>query len=89
MTDRSIYVDIALLIKSLVDGRYEVVEKIVSVMDNVNTQSATSLYETFELAEVKRSGRLFKDPSHVRARQMIEHGGESTNPKTSPGSPKR
>jgi transposase len=54
VTERRTKVDFARFIKSLVDGRYRDAEKIVLVMDNLNTHSAASLYEAFEPAEAKR-----------------------------------
>jgi len=38
----------------VVDGMYPQAQKIVRVMDNLNTHSPASLYEAFEPAEAKR-----------------------------------
>jgi transposase len=46
--------DWAHFIKELVDKDYRKAEKIVLVMDNLNTHTGASLYETFEPAEAKR-----------------------------------
>lgn len=46
--------DWAHFIKELVDEDYPDVEKVVIVMDNLNTHAGSSLYETFEPAEAKR-----------------------------------
>lgn len=47
-------VDWALFIKEMVDVDYPKAEKVVLVMDNLNTHSGASLYETFEPQEAKR-----------------------------------
>ena len=46
--------DFAWFVKDLLDGRYRDVEKMVLVMDNLNTHSAASFYEAFEPAEARR-----------------------------------
>lgn len=46
--------DWAHLIKGLVDGEYAEAEVIVLVLDNLNTHTPASLYETFPPAEAKR-----------------------------------
>jgi hypothetical protein len=46
--------DWAHFIKELVDEDYSDAEKVVIVMDNLNTHAGSSLYETFEPAEAKR-----------------------------------
>lgn len=47
-------VDWAQQIKKLVDERYPKAERIVLVMDNLNTHTPASLYEAFEPAEARR-----------------------------------
>lgn len=54
VTDRRTKVDWAHLIKDLVDLRYPQAEKIVLVMDQLNTHDPASLYEAFPPAEAKR-----------------------------------
>ena len=54
ITDKRTKVDWAHYIKELVDGRYSEAEKIVLVMDNLNTHTGSSLYEAFEPAEARR-----------------------------------
>jgi hypothetical protein len=54
VTERRTRVDWAEYIKELVDVRYAAAEKIVLVMDNLNTHSGTSLCEAFEPGEAKR-----------------------------------
>ena len=46
--------DWAQLIKELVDEHYPEKEKIILVMDNLNTHKLGSLYEAFEPAEARR-----------------------------------
>ncbi len=46
--------DWAAFIKSLVDNDYPSADKIIPVMDNLNTHAGSSLYETFEPEEAKR-----------------------------------
>ena len=54
VTDRRTAVDWARQIKDLVDGRYPAAERIVLVLDNLNTHTPGSLYEAFPPAEAKR-----------------------------------
>jgi DDE superfamily endonuclease len=54
VTDQRTKVDWAQQIKNLVDVRYPAAERIVLVMDNLNTHSPASLYEVFPPAEAKR-----------------------------------
>jgi len=52
--DRRTRKDFAACIRELVDVHYADAEKIVLVLDNLNTHSEGSLYETFEPAEARR-----------------------------------
>jgi hypothetical protein len=54
ITDHRKKVDLAYFIKELVDVHYPNADKIVLVMDNLNTHNGSSLYEAFEPAEAKR-----------------------------------
>jgi hypothetical protein len=54
VTDRRTRTDWAQQIKDLVDRRYPEAERILLVMDNLNTHSPASLYEAFAPAEAKR-----------------------------------
>jgi hypothetical protein len=54
VTERRTKVDWVQQIKDVVDVRYPEAERIVLVMDNVNTHGPASLYEVFPLAEAKR-----------------------------------
>jgi DDE superfamily endonuclease len=54
VTERRTKTDWAHQIKEMVDERYPEAERIVLVMDNLNTHSPSSLYETFEPKEARR-----------------------------------
>ena len=54
VTERRTRLDFAAFVKDLLDGRYRDAEKVVLVMDNLNTHGPASLYEAFEPAEARR-----------------------------------
>ena len=54
VTDRRTKVDWARQVKQLVDEDYPDKERIVLVMDNLNTHHPASLYEAFEPVEARR-----------------------------------
>lgn len=54
ITEHRQKVDWAKFIKGMIDDRYPEAEKIVLVMDNLNTHSISSLYEAFPPHEAKR-----------------------------------
>ena len=54
ITARRTKVDWALNVRALVDEVYPEAEKVVLVMDNLNTHAAASLYEAFPPTEAKR-----------------------------------
>ncbi len=54
VTERRTKVDWACRIKGLVDVRYPEAERIVLVMDNLNTHTPASLYEAFDPVEARR-----------------------------------
>jgi hypothetical protein len=54
VTQRRTKKDWACCVKELVDQMYPLAEKIVLVMDNLNTHGPASLYEAYEPAEAKR-----------------------------------
>ena len=54
VTERRTKIDFAQVIRELVDGHYRAAEKIVLVMDNLNTHKVASLYEAFDPAEARR-----------------------------------
>jgi len=53
-TERRTKIDWAHFIKELVDDHYPDAEKIILVMDNLNTHTKASLYEAFTPSEAKR-----------------------------------
>lgn len=53
-TRRHTRIDWALQVKQLIDVDYPSAERFTLVMDNLNTHSPASLYETFEPAEARR-----------------------------------
>lgn len=54
ITDRRTKQDWAHFIKELVENDYPEAEKVVLIMDNLNTHSGASLYEAFDAEEAKR-----------------------------------
>jgi len=54
VTERRTAKDFALVIQDLVDKQFPDAEKIVLVLDNLNTHTAASLYEAFAPDEAKR-----------------------------------
>ncbi len=54
VTERRTKLDFAAVIRELVDVHFPRAEKIVLVMDNLNTHKAASLYEAFPPAEARR-----------------------------------
>jgi len=53
VTDRRTALDFAAAVRDLLTVRYPTVEKVVLVMDNLNTHKASNLYEAFEPAEAR------------------------------------
>lgn len=54
VTDHRRRVEWALFVRELIDGRYKNADKIVLVMDQLNTHTAASLYEAFAPKDAKR-----------------------------------
>jgi hypothetical protein len=75
VSDQRARVDFAACIKELVDIHYPEAEKIVLVMDNLNTHSIGSLYEAFEPAEARRLAsklEIHHTPKHGSWLNMAE-----------------
>jgi DDE superfamily endonuclease len=75
VTERRTAVDFAEVIRDLVDGAYATAEKIVLVMDNLNTHAPASLYEAFEPAEARRlleRLEIHHTPKHASWLNMAE-----------------
>lgn len=53
VTDRRTALDFAAVVKDLLTVRYPEVEKVVLVMDNLNTHKASNLYEAFPAEEAR------------------------------------
>ena len=74
VTDRRTRTDWAEVVRKLVDEDYPDKERIVLVMDNLNTHHPLSLYEAFEPAEAQRIAKRLEDPLHAEARELAEYG---------------
>jgi transposase len=75
VTERRTKVDWAHQIKELVDERYPQAERIVLVMDNLNTHTPASLYEAFDPAEARRLSEkleIHHTPKHGSWLNMAE-----------------
>ncbi len=75
MTERKTKVDWALFIKKIGDKWYKHAEKIILVMDNLSTHTASALYETFKPEEAKRIWDRFEfvyTPKHGSWLNMAE-----------------
>ena len=81
VTDRRTKADWARVVKQLVDENYPHKDRIVLVMDNLNTHRPSSLYEEFEPAEARRIAERLEvhyTPKHGSWLDMaeIEIGGD-------------
>ena len=75
VTDTRTRVDFAYCIKELVDIHYPHAEKIVLVMDNLNTHSSASLYQAFPPKEARRLAvklEIHHTPKHASWLNMAE-----------------
>jgi transposase len=75
ITEQRTQIDWAIYIKDLVDNQYSKAEKIIFVMDNLNTHHKSSLYEAFEPLEAKRIADRFEihyTPKHGSWLNMAE-----------------
>jgi len=75
VSDRRTRLDFAHCIRELVDVHYPDAERIVLVMDNLNTHSPASLYDTFPPAEAKRLAdklEIHHTPKHGSWLNMAE-----------------
>lgn len=75
VTQRRTAVDFACLLRQIVDEDYPNAEKIVLVMDNLNTHGPASLYEAFEPAEARRIWERLEvhyTPKHASWLNMAE-----------------
>jgi hypothetical protein len=75
VTQRRTAVDFARVLRVIADELYEDAEKIVLVMDNLNTHKLASLYQAFEPAEARRLSERFEvhhTPKHGSWLNMAE-----------------
>ena len=75
VTDTRTRVDFARCIKELVDVHYPHAEKILLVMDNLNTHSIASLYQAFPAPEARRLAEkleIHHTPKHASWLNMAE-----------------
>jgi hypothetical protein len=75
VTDRRRRVEFAEFVRSLVDGEYREAEKVVLVLDQLNTHTAASLYEAFAPQEAKRIAdrlEIHHTPKHGSWLNMAE-----------------
>jgi hypothetical protein len=73
--DQRTAIDWAQVVKHLVDVHYPDAERIVLVMDNLNTHTPGSLYEAFEPAEARRLANkleIYYTPKHASWLNMAE-----------------
>lgn len=74
-TERRTRQDWAQQIQQLLDGRYAAAEKVVLILDNLNTHTPASLYQTFGPAEARRLTEkleLHHTPKHGSWLNMAE-----------------
>ena len=79
VTDRRTKTDFAEVIRKLVDEHFPEAERIVLVMDNLNTHKPASLYEAFSAAEARRlieKLAIHYMPKHGSWLDMAENGVE-------------
>ena len=80
VTERRTMVDFAHCMRDLVDIHFPQAERIVLVMDNLNTHKLASLYEAFAPAEAPRGlsprghCRQTRNPLHPQAWQLAQYG---------------
>ncbi len=75
VTDHRRRIEWAEFVRSLVDGEYRDAEKVVLVMDQLNTHTAASLYEAFAPEEAKRIAdrlEIHHTPKHGSWLNMAE-----------------
>ncbi len=76
VTDRRTAVDFAEVVRALVEEVYPEAEKVVLVMDNLNTHKLASLLRGVPAGAGPSDRRAAGDPPHDEARQLAEYGGD-------------
>ncbi len=74
VTERRTRKDWAACVRELVAEMYPDAERIVLVMDNLNTHTPASLYEAFPPAEAKRIADRLEIHVCAQARKLVRHG---------------
>jgi transposase len=75
VTERRTKIDWAHFMKDLIDEEYSQAEKVVLVLDNLNTHTGSALYEAFEPAEARRlldKLEIHYTPKHGSWLNMVE-----------------
>ncbi len=75
VTERRTAIDFAQMIRVLLEESYPTAEKVVLVLDNLNTHSPAALYEAFEPAEARRLVErleIHHTPKHASWLNMAE-----------------
>ena len=78
VTDRRTSQDWAQLMRQLVDEHYPEAEVVTLVLDNLNTHTSASLYQTFEPGEARRIARRLEIHHTPKHGLLAEHGGNRT-----------
>jgi len=68
--------DWAEFMKEVLDQQYSTAEKVVLVMDNLNTHSPASFYEVFPPAEARRLARKLEIHYTRHPWELVEYGGD-------------
>ena len=89
VTERHTRTDWAQVVRKLVDEDYPDKDRIVLVMDNLNTHHPSSLYAAFEPSEARRIGGEAGNSLHAQARQLAQYGRDRVGGagQAVPGSP--
>jgi hypothetical protein len=78
VTERRTAEDWAVWIRGMLDERYPDAVKVRLVLDNLNTHTTASLYQTFEPQEARRLAERLEAPLHAQTRQLVERGRDRT-----------
>ena len=76
VTDRRTMLDFAEVIRWLVEEVHEEAEKVVLVMDNLNTHKIASLYEAFPPEQARRIAEKLEIHYTPKHGSLAEHGGD-------------
>ena len=76
VTERRTAVDFAEVVRWLVEEVHEEAEKVVLVMDNLNTHKLASLYEAFPPEQARRIAERLEIHHTPKHGSLAEHGGD-------------